>query len=447
MSENKVRTMGFSTWVSVILFGLIGQIAWVVENMYFSRFMQNEITRQPYATTLMVAFSAVFATLATLVGGALCDRKGKRKAFVCWGYLIWGFTIMMFALVPMKPSGDRVLAMVLLVVAMDCVMSIIGSISNDASFNTWVTDVSDTSNRAKVDTVLAIMPLVAIGVVFGGFDSLTNESATQGDWKKFFIILGVITSVGGLIGLFIMKDRKGIKPNTDNTFISDFTYSLQPKVIGQNKMLYWCLAGNMVSAVAYQIYVNYLFNIVEGTMGIKDYIIPIGVIMLLSAVISVICSSAMDKYGKKHFYYPTIIAGIAGCIIVWASKFLIGKNSNALIIMLIVGGTLIIGVSLVMAGLFTASYRDYIPKGKEGLFQGCRMVMYVLVPMIIGPIVAQFIINTANRGVTNDADIVYPMELFLGSAFIMLFCFIPATVVRKNQPQFHDELMKKIQSK
>lgn len=447
MSENKVRTMGFSTWVSVILFGLVGQIAWVVENMYFSRFMQNEITRQPYATTLMVAFSAVFATLATLVGGALCDRKGKRKAFVCWGYLIWGFTIMMFALVPMKPSGDRVLAMVLLVVAMDCVMSIIGSISNDASFNTWVTDVSDTSNRAKVDTVLAIMPLVAIGVVFGGFDSLTNESATQGDWKKFFIILGVITSVGGLIGLFIMKDRKGIKPNTDNTFISDFTYSLQPKVIGQNKMLYWCLAGNMVSAVAYQIYVNYLFNIVEGTMGIKDYIIPIGVIMLLSAVISVICSSAMDKYGKKHFYYPTIIAGIAGCIIVWASKFLIGKNSNALIIMLIVGGTLIIGVSLVMAGLFTASYRDYIPEGKEGLFQGCRMVMYVLVPMIIGPIVAQFIINTANRGVTNDADIVYPMELFLGSAFIMLFCFIPATVVRKNQPQFHDELMKKIQSK
>lgn len=44
------------TWMSIILFGLIGQIAWMVENMYFSRFMQNEITRAPYATTLMVAF-------------------------------------------------------------------------------------------------------------------------------------------------------------------------------------------------------------------------------------------------------------------------------------------------------------------------------------------------------------------------------------------------------
>ena len=53
------------TWTSILLFGLIGQIAWVVENMYFSRFMQNEITRAPYATTLMVAFSAAeFAALA-----------------------------------------------------------------------------------------------------------------------------------------------------------------------------------------------------------------------------------------------------------------------------------------------------------------------------------------------------------------------------------------------
>lgn len=444
MKTKKIGAVGFKTWSSIILFGLIGQIAWVVENMYFSRFMQNEITREPYATTLMVAFSAIFATLSTLVGGALCDRKGKRKVFICWGYIIWGFTIMMFALVPMKPSEDRVFAMVILVVIMDCVMSIIGSISNDASFNTWVTDVSNTANRAKVDTVLAIMPLVAIGIVFGGFDSMTNENATPDDWKKFFILLGVITSVGGLIGLFIMKDKKGIVPNTENSFVSDFTYSLQPKVIRQNKMLYWCLAGNMVSAVAYQIYVNYLFNIVEGTMGIKNYIIPIGVIMLLSAVISVIASAAMDKFGKKHFYYPTIIAGVIGCIIVWTSKFYIGKNDKTLIIILILGGTLIIGVSLVMAGLFTASYRDYIPNGKEGLFQGCRMVMYVLVPMIIGPLVAQFIINMANRGVTNESDIVYPMELFIGSAAIMLFCFIPATVVRNNQPQFHDELMKQI---
>ncbi len=445
MSSNNITgALGAKVWSTVIMFGLIGQIAWVVENMYFSRFMQNEITRAPYATTLMVAFSAIFATLSTLIGGALCDRAGKRKLFICWGYVVWGFTIMMFALVPMKPGEDKVLPMVILVVVMDCVMSIIGSISNDASFNTWITDISNTANRARVDTVLAIMPLVALAVVFGGFDSLTNESATTDDWKKFFLILGVIPTVGGMLGLFIMKDKEGIVPNKNNTFWSDFTYSLQPNVIKENKMLYVCLAGNMVSAIAYQVYVNYLFNIVEGTLKIKNYIIPVGIIMVAAAVGSVLVSSAMDKKGKKHFYYPTIIAGIVGCIVIWFAKFFVDKNETAELIILIIGGILVIGVSLVMAGLFTASYRDYIPKGKEGLFQGCRMVMYVLVPMIIGPVVAQVIINAANKGVKDSNNIVYPMELFLGAAVIMFFAFIPAKKVRDNQPKMHDELMKKL---
>lgn len=441
--ERKLGALGSSTWFSIILFGLIGQIAWVVENMYFSRFMQNEITRAPYATTLMVAFSAIFATIATLIGGALCDRTGKRKLFVCWGYVIWGFTIMMFALVPMQPSADKVLPMVILVVAMDCIMSVIGSISNDASFNTWVTDISNTANRARVDTVLAIMPLFALAVVFGGFDSLTNEAATTADWKRFFMILGIIPTIGGVIGLFFMKDKDGIKANKDNSFLSDFTYSLQPKVIKQNKMLYICLAGNTVSAISYQIYVNYLFNIVEGTLKITNYIIPIGIIMVVAAVGSVIISSAMDKKGKKHFYYPTIVASIIGSVIIWSAKFFVGINETKEIILLIVGGILVIGVNLVMAGLFTASYRDYIPEGKEGLFQGCRIVMYVLIPMIIGPLVAQLVINSFNKGVA-DSDIVYPMELFLAGAIVMVFCFIPASIVRKNEQAHHDMLVDKI---
>ncbi len=442
-SDEKLGALSIKTWSSIILFGLIGQIAWVVENMYFSRFMQNEITKAPYATTLLVAFSAVFATISTLIGGALCDRKGKRKVFICWGYIIWGFTIAAFALVPMKPSPDKVLPLVILVVAMDCIMSVIGSISNDASYNTWITDVTNTANRAKIDTILAIMPLFAIAVVFGGFDSLTNAQATVSDWKKFFVIMGIIPTVGGILGLFIMKDKSSIKPKTDASFMSDFFYSLNPKVIKENKMLYICLSGNMVSAIAYQIYINYLFNIVEGTLKIKNYIIPIGIIMLVSAVLSVIVSAAMDKYGKKHFYYPTIIAGIIGSIIIWSAKFFVDKNEKTELAVLIIGGILLIGVSLVMAGLFTASYRDYIPEGKEGLFQGCRMVMYVLIPMIIGPVIAQIIINLFNKGVAEN-EIVYPMELFLATAAVFLFCFIPAKIVRNKQGEHHDKLIKEM---
>ena len=245
------------TWSSILLFGLIGQIAWVVENMYFSRFMQNEITRAPYATTLLVAFSAVFATVSTLIGGALCDRTGKRKVFICWGYVLWGFTIAAFSLVPMKPEPDKVLPMVILVVAMDCIMSVIGSISNDASYNTWVTDVTNTANRARVDTILAVIPLFAMAIVFGGFDSMTNSTATVESWQKFFVIMGIMPTVGGFVGLFLMKDKKGIKPNKTNSFFNDFTYSLKPSTIKKNKMLYVCLSGYMIASIGYQVYINY----------------------------------------------------------------------------------------------------------------------------------------------------------------------------------------------
>lgn len=431
------------TWSSILLFGLIGQIAWVVENMYFSRFMQNEITRAPYATTLLVAFSAVFATVSTLIGGALCDRTGKRKVFICWGYVLWGFTIAAFSLVPMKPEPDKVLPMVILVVAMDCIMSVIGSISNDASYNTWVTDVTNTANRARVDTILAVIPLFAMAIVFGGFDSMTNSTATVESWQKFFVIMGIMPTVGGFVGLFLMKDKKGIKPNKTNSFFNDFTYSLRPSTIRQNKMLYVCLSGYMIASIGYQVYINYLFNIVEGTLKIKNYIIPVGIIMVLAAVISVVLSVIMDKKGKRNFYYPTIIAGVIGCIVIWSAKFFVDKNSTAETALLIIGGTLAIGVNLVMAGLFTASYRDYIPSGKEGLFQGCRIVMYVLVPMIIGPIIAQAIISFANRGVESQ-DIVYPMELFLGCAAVLLLCFIPSYYLRDEDAKHHQMLINEL---
>lgn len=444
MEKSKgIGKLSSRTWSSILLFGLIGQIAWVVENMYFSRFMQNEITRAPYATTLLVAFSAVFATVSTLIGGALCDRTGKRKVFICWGYVLWGFTIAAFSLVPMKPEPDKVLPMVILVVAMDCIMSVIGSISNDASYNTWVTDVTNTANRARVDTILAVIPLFAMAIVFGGFDSMTNSTATVESWQKFFVIMGIMPTVGGFVGLFLMKDKKGIKPNKTNSFFNDFTYSLRPSTIRQNKMLYVCLSGYMIASIGYQVYINYLFNIVEGTLKIKNYIIPVGIIMVLAAVISVVLSVIMDKKGKRNFYYPTIIAGVIGCIVIWSAKFFVDKNSTAETALLIIGGTLAIGVNLVMAGLFTASYRDYIPSGKEGLFQGCRIVMYVLVPMIIGPIIAQAIISFANRGVESQ-DIIYPMELFLGCAAVLLLCFIPSYYLRDEDAKHHEMLINEL---
>ena len=45
----------------------------------------------------MVAASAVTATLTTVFMGALSDKIGKRKLFICAGYILWGVSVFCFA--------------------------------------------------------------------------------------------------------------------------------------------------------------------------------------------------------------------------------------------------------------------------------------------------------------------------------------------------------------
>ena len=84
-------------WIALFVFSLVGQIAWVVENMYFNVFIYHMFNASQGNIALMVQASAVAATLTTLLIGALSDRLGKRKSFITVGYLLWGISILVFA--------------------------------------------------------------------------------------------------------------------------------------------------------------------------------------------------------------------------------------------------------------------------------------------------------------------------------------------------------------
>ena len=70
-------------WLCITIFSLMGQIAWVVENMYFNVFIYKMFHASAADISNMVAASAVTATLTTVFMGALSDKIGKRKLFIC----------------------------------------------------------------------------------------------------------------------------------------------------------------------------------------------------------------------------------------------------------------------------------------------------------------------------------------------------------------------------
>ncbi|MBQ2253528.1 MAG: MFS transporter, partial [Clostridia bacterium] len=149
-------------WFVLVLFSLVGQIAWVVENMYLNVFIYKMFRASAADISAMVSASAIAATVTTVLMGALSDKLGKRKVFMCGGYLAWGVSILGFALLKadligaMFPGVASVMALgVTLVIVMDCVMTFFGSTANDAAFNAWLTDSTDDTNRGAAEGINA----------------------------------------------------------------------------------------------------------------------------------------------------------------------------------------------------------------------------------------------------------------------------------------------------
>jgi len=178
--------LGARKWATLILIGLFGQFAWTIENMYFNVYLYNTISTDPGYIAAMVGWSAAAATVTTLLMGALSDRAGARKPFICAGYILWGLSTAAFGCITVDnaakwfPAANAVQAAAVMIVVMDCVMTFFGSTANDGAFNAYVTDVTDNTNRARVESVLAVLPLLSMLIIFGAFDGLTRA----GEWRK-----------------------------------------------------------------------------------------------------------------------------------------------------------------------------------------------------------------------------------------------------------------------
>jgi len=423
-------------WTSVILFGFFGQLAWMVENMYFNKYLYDTISDNPSYISAMVAASAIVATLTTLIMGTLSDRIGKRKGFMVAGYIIWGFTTMAFAFITVDnatklfPTLNAVSVAAITVIVMDCVMTFFGSTANDAAFNAWVTDVTDNSNRAKVEAVLSAMPLIALLVIFGVLDGMfVNKVGPDGvihsNWKLFYIIVGSLVTLGGIIGSFLIKDGKNLKPNRDNYF-KNIIYGFRPSTVKQNKMLYISFLAFTIICTAYQVFMPYLIIYIDNYLQIHDYAIPLGVILILSAVISVVMGNIMDKVGKHKFMLPMLAVLVCGCVGVYFSRTLLP---------LAITGTIMMGANLVVSSAVNATIRDYTPEDKVGLFQGIRMFFSVLLPMVIGPYIGAAVIKNSKEtyeefGVVKQVPTPY---IFLAAAVVCVIAVIPMVILVRNK--------------
>lgn len=383
-------------WAALTLFSLMGQVAWVVENMYFNVFIYKMFHASAGDISLMVAASAVAATLTTVFMGALSDRIGKRKLFVCGGYILWGISIFSFILLreetlaPILPmTVSAATAGISLTIALDCVMTFFGSTANDAAFNAWLTDSTDATNRGAAEGINAMMPLVAILVVFGGFMAFDLDRADS--WSMIFFVIGAATLLVGILGLFLIRDPK-LTPDRTGYFRTIF-YGFRPTTVRENKALYRTLGLFVLFNISIQIFMPYLILYYEVSLGMADYVLIMAPAIVVAAVVTALWGRFYDK---KGFWNAAVIA------LLW----LIGGY----LLLAIFRATLpvFIGSMLMMCGylaamaVFGAAIRDLTPVGKAGRLQGVRIFAQVLVPGVVGPWIGKLVLSNAKTVLNSD---------------------------------------------
>ena len=434
-------------WFIITLFSFMGGIAWNTENMYFNTFITNEIysdvsqaailgsMEATTAIARMVALSAVAAVLTTFIMGALSDRLKNRKMFISVGYILWGIVTAMFGFITKENVAGlfnltdeaRILGTtVWFIILMDIVMTFMGSTSNDAAFQAWVTDVTVPRQRPIVETVLSVVGTVSSFAVTGVGSFAQAGTIT---YKVFFIGLGLVVTLCGVVGLFLIKDPpRTVEIKASDNYWADLFYGFRPSVIKENSRLYLSLISFCFAIVAFQVFYPYLLTYIQYVIipdngGVENILKP-GVIITAVVVVAILlaCIVTLLKLSTEKRGFCLTVG-----VVVLSLGFFILSTSTSIYVVLVSLLPVVVGNALVNI-LFSAAVKDFIPDGKAGMFQGIRMIFVVLLPMVIGPVIGDKACQSAAQTIINEAnaEVIIPAKnMFLWAGIICLFALIP----------------------
>lgn len=438
MKESKRSALRF--WMLVWGLGLIGQLVWNVENQWFNTFVYAKIAKDPTIISWMVAISAIATTISTFVFGTLSDRRGRRRPFVAFGYILWGLFTILFGTTEFITAGASASAKLIVlaataVVLADALMSFFGSMGNDAGFNAWLNDNMTEKNRGHIGAALATQPIIGtiIGTVVGGM-----LIGRKDNYMLLFLVMGGLAIVFGLLALFVMRDAPGLAPSREGGFFAQLFGAFDFRALLKRRELLWVFLVLTVYFVAFNVYYPHVGNYMIYYLGFSPDVIGLiqGVALILG-MLSVIPATRL--LNRNRFVLAAAVSIVLSTVGVGTLGLFVRPETVDTATILnwpLLIGLFFFGCGYIMFMQVTSVWmKQLFPEEAKGQFEGFRIIFFVLIPWIVSPFIANPIIKRNGKILdANGLEAYLPTHvLFLISTALILATFLPLVFAARQR--------------
>ena len=170
----------------------------------------------------------------------------------------------------------------------------------------------------------------------------------------------------------------------------------------------------------------FLIIYLQNYLGITDYAIVLGVVLIAASAVSVLSGRVIDRVGKLRFAFPAAAVMLLGLI----GMYFVRRPAGVM-----AAGTVMMSGYMMLSAALSATIRDWTPADKVGHFQGIRMIFAVLLPMIIGPAIGAAVIRNSESTYIELGQVksVPTPGIYLAAAAVLLLAAIPILLMRRKK--------------
>jgi MFS family permease len=242
--------------------------------------------------------------------------------------------------------------------------------------------------------------------------------------------MGGIVILVGLVAGSLLKEK--LPPAEDAAprppFWREIRDTFRWDLVRQNPVLFLLFANILIASTGGQISFPYMLIYIEHFLGFSKSQISliVGVILLFNVLLAVPLGLLADRVNRRKLLVAvTLLSALATFFFGFARQ----------LPALLAFGSLYQTLYMGMAIASVAWMKDLMPEDQRGRFLGIRMIFWIALPMVIGPAIGSYLIQTFGIPTTTngEAGFIPTQHIWWAEAVIVALSVLPLLAMKTER--------------